>query len=404
MTNSSKIRTMLATGYIFVLLFSLPCLSPALASIESDGLQWPQRSFSSSSLFEQRSYFNLIAQTSSPSSHVEEPLQTEKKSEEVSSSSDDVDEDSENFEDESDFDFEPDDQVSPDDSSSLEDTEELGTTEPVSDEEAEVEESDEAEEEEDETDETEKIDRLRKEAQEAFSHDPYRSLSFLLGPGTEKLEGRGGASRYSGDSQFLSLDLDLSVQPPEWGGFNLLIFAHFHEFVTKNLVRVRGAGSSGDSLRFQRYNISAFLQKKVYQIQTTHQFYLSLGLLISQLPTLETTSLASGAAELDSHYYTGIVPGGSYEYVWSERGRLQLQLYYLIKSLNSSKNLERSLVLLGVKYHLVKRFFVRTNIRMIKESSSYDLFCPGDEQISCRSQASIESQITYGQLGLGLEF
>ncbi|MFK7823039.1 MAG: hypothetical protein AB8G05_02715 [Oligoflexales bacterium] len=294
----------------------------------------------------------------------------------------------ENYEDEEDFEFEPD-KLSSDANSNAADGAK-GTNE-----------SDAAYE-----DNPGKIADLEKDAKEAFSYDPYRSLNLLLSPGSEKLQAQGGSSNYSGSSQFLGVDLSLNFEPKLWKGFSLQFFIHFHEFITTNFIRVRSdrGSMSTDTLRFQRSNFGITLQKNVFQFEHAHRFYVNLGIFASQLPILETASYSIGATKLDSFYYTGVTTGGAYEFFWSERGKLFLNAHYLARSFNSRKTIERILLTLGVKYRLVDKLFLRTSVRWVKESADYNLYCPDDQAVNCSTKGKVESLLSYGQLGIGVDF
>ena len=251
-----------------------------------------------------------------------------------------------------------------------------------------------------------KLVDLDKEAREAFAQDPYRSLHLSLSPGSEKIQGKGGSSNYGGNSQFLGVDLSLKVNPPDWDQFSLLFSIHFHEFVTTNIVRVRSDAnaSSAANLRFQRSNFAVTLQKEIFHFEVVHRLYLKLGILASQFPLLETSSFSTGATQLDSFYYTGVAAGGVYEFFWSDRGRMLINALFLLRSFNSLKTIERTSLGLGIKYRLIERLFLETSMRWLKETADYNLHCPDNQQVSCRSKGSLESQLTHVQLGIGIEF
>lgn len=252
----------------------------------------------------------------------------------------------------------------------------------------------------------EKLLNLEKEAKEAFSQKPYKFMSLLLSPGSEKLTGNGGSSKYDGKSQFLGLGINLAFTPSTWNGLTLHLTSHFHEFTTKNFVRVRSDSnaSSSSSLKIQRFNLGVHLRKHVWEIEKIHHFNLLVGILGSQTPILETVSYTTGATQLGSLYYTGLLSGVDYQFIWSDRGQINFGLVFLLRAFNSNKRLQRSLLQLALKYHLASRFFLVSSFQWIKEKVNYDLHCPGDQQVSCSSSGRLESQLAFCQLGVGLDF
>ena len=379
-------------SYVAFLLFWIMPTDFAHTSTLSYAQETSQKLRGLSSTSRKRDQGLFFAQSTNASSQgvdTKNELEFSQEDEDEDEPSNEIETDDENIDD-ANFEFDPDDDSSEDD----QDSEGDDTTNTESEDRDQVDKD------------TDKIAELKRDAQGAFAHDPFRSLSFLLSPGSERISGRGGSSQYNGDSQYLGLDLDFSIKIPKWKGYSVLAAAHFHEFVTKNFVRVRSenGASSGESLQFQRYNFYTYLQRKVYQYKESHHFQLSLGVLASQIPVLETLSLTSGSAKLDNYFYTGALLGGLYELVWSQRGRMQIQLFYLLSSFNSNKSMEKNLISLGVKHQLIKRLFLRTHLRWTKESASYSIFCPADSGVNCSSKSKIESQMTNFLLGLGFDF
>lgn len=255
--------------------------------------------------------------------------------------------------------------------------------------------------------EKKKIARLQREREQAFSRQPAGLLSVQLGLGTETLQARGGDSEFSGSSLISSSRIDVELelarqhhtwQRQFWGSLQT------HAFATEDVETTATEEIITRQLSvYPRFHLRSGLLQRL-NTHPQHLWAAQVGFGASQLPVLQTTSAATGAADLSSQPYYGLGVGLRYAYQPHANLSYHSSFFYLPLTLGQWRKSEVWDAEAELRYFWLTRLFLITKLCAHTESLHYELTCPVAETSSCQPASRVTSTWQQISIGLGLKF